>query len=70
MPVLSTLIMYLSYLLYAVYPVNNLTITYIWFCIYMVGIESKDQLHDLLKFESEYLVYSLGIKYSYCNLYT
>jgi len=48
--------MYLSYLLYAVYLVNDLTITYILFCIYMVGIGSKHRLHNLLKFKSEYLV--------------
>ena len=53
---LSTLIIYLSYLLHAVYLVNDLTITYILFCIYMVGIGSKHRLHNLLKFKSEYLV--------------
>jgi hypothetical protein len=37
---LRTLIIYLSYLLHAVYLVNDLTITYtyILFCMYMVGI--------------------------------
>ena len=59
---LSTLIIYLSYLLHAVYLVNDLTKTYILFCMYMVGIVWKHRLHEMWIFKSESLVWQLWHK--------